>query len=98
MQSTQYAASICPFACRKNGRGAYLALVKQYAGKDKWQEGIKKQENFIHNRLWKGNSNFSLESFITLHRYAHVSLQHCAEHEPHQLPNERTRYVSLIET
>jgi hypothetical protein len=96
-RSTQYAASIRPFARRKNGRGAYLALVTQYAGKDKWQEEIKKQENFIHNRLWKGNSNFSLESFITQHRSAHVSLQRCAEHVPHQLPNERTRVIHLID-
>ena len=96
-RSTQYAASIRPFARRKNGRSAYLALVTQYAGKDKWQEEIKKQESFIHNRLWKGNSNFSLESFITQHRSAHVSLQRCAEHVPHQLPNERTRVIHLID-
>jgi hypothetical protein len=96
-RSTQYAASIRPHARAKNGRLAYLALVNQYAGKDKWQEEIKKQESFILNRVWKGNSNFSLESFITQHRSAHVSLQRCAENIPHQLPNERTRVIHLLD-
>ena len=96
-RSTQYAASIRPHARAKNGRLAYLALVTQYAGKDKWQDEIKKQETFILNRIWKGNSNFSLESFITQHRSAHVSLQRCAENIPHQLPNERTRVIHLLD-
>ena len=35
-RGTSYAASIKPFQRMKNGRDAYLALVGQYAGKDKW--------------------------------------------------------------
>ena len=74
-RATQYASSIRPFSWSKDGREAYLSIKRQYAGKDKWQAEIKKQENFIHTRVWKGNSNFTLESFITQHRAAHVSLQ-----------------------
>ena len=96
-RSTQYASSIRPFSRSKDGREAYLALKRQYAGKDKWQAEIKKQENFIHTRIWKGNSNFTLESFITQHRAAHVSLQRCAQAVPHQLPNERTRVIHLTD-
>ena len=96
-RTTQYASSIRPFSRRKDGREAYLALKKQYAGKDKWQAEIKKQENFIHTRVWKGNTNFSLESFITQHRAAHVSLERCSQSVPHQLPNERTRVVHLLD-
>ena len=50
-RTTQYASSIRPFSRRKDSREAYLALKKQYAGKDKWQAEIKKQENFIHTRV-----------------------------------------------
>lgn len=96
-RSTQYASSIRPFSRAKNGREAYLALKRQYAGKDKWQAEIKKQENFIHTRVWKGNSNFTLESFITQHRAAHVSLERCAQSVPHQIPNERTRVIHLMD-
>ena len=63
-RTTQYAASIKPFQRRKDGRGAWLALRNQYAGKDKWEAEIKKQENLIHTKKWKGQSNFSLEGFI----------------------------------
>lgn len=95
-RTTQYAASIRPYARRKDGRGAYLALKAQYAGRDKWQKEINNQENFIHTRVWKGNTNFSLEGFITQHRAAHVSLQRCSQHIQHQLPNERTRVTHLL--
>ena len=96
-RTTQYASSIRPFARTKNGRGAYLALIAQYAGKDKWQEELKKQEQFICNRYWKGNSNFSLESFITQHRSADISMQRCAEYVEYQLPTERTRVIHLLD-
>lgn len=96
-RSTQYASSIRPFSRAKNGREAYLALKRQYAGKDKWQAEIKKQENFIHTRVWKGNNNFTLESFITQHRAAHVSLERCAQSVPHQIPNECTRVIHLMD-
>ena len=96
-RTTQYASSIRPFSRRKDGREAYLALKRQYAGKDKWQAEIKKQENFIHTRVWKGNTNFSLESFITQHCAAHVSLERCSQSVPHQLPNERTRVIYLMD-
>ena len=82
-RSTQYASSIRPFSRSKDGREAYLALKGQYTGKDKWQAEIKKQENFIHTRVWKGTSNFTLESFITQHRAAHVSVERCAQSVPH---------------
>ena len=39
----------------------------------------------------------TLESFITQHRSAHVSLVPCAESVPHQLPNERTRVIHLLD-
>lgn len=96
-RTTQYAASIRPFASRKQGRAAYQALLAQYAGKDKWQQELKTQEAFIHTRIWKGNSNFSLEAFITQHRNAHVRMERCAEVIPHQLPNERTRVIHLLD-
>ena len=96
-RTTQYASSIRPFSKRKDGREAYLSIKRQYAGKDKWQSEIKKQENFIHNRVWKGNNNFSLESFIPQHRAAHVSLERCAQAVPHQIPDERTRVIHLID-
>ncbi len=73
-RSTGYAASIKPFQRQKNGRAAWLAIVGQYAGEDKWRALIKTAEDMIHNRRWKGSSTFSLEKFVAQHRSAYVSL------------------------
>lgn len=90
-QNTAFAASIAPYQRTKNGRDAFLAIVSQYAGEDKWNEEIRRQDQILHNQRWKGQSNFSLEKHCALHRNAYVQMQAAAEHVPHQLPNEFTR-------
>ena len=47
--------------------------------------------------MWKGQSNFPLEGFITQHRNAFVSMQQCAEHIAFELPNKLTRVGYLLE-
>ena len=95
--STSYAASIKPFEKTKNGHGALLALMNQYAGNDKWEAEIHKQDDLLHTCVWKGQSNFPLEGFIAQHCNAFVSMQQCAEHIAYQLPNELTRVGYLLE-
>jgi flagellar hook-basal body complex protein FliE len=96
-RTTSYAASIKPFQRRKDGRGAWKAIVDQYAGEDKWRAELKKQDDLLHTRKWKGNSNFSLERFVASHRNAHVSMTQCAQHVDFQLPNELTRVTYLLD-
>ena len=69
-RGTSYNASVKPFGYsrKKDGRAAWFALTKQYCGKDKWEAEIKKHEQVIHSRIWKGQSNFPLEKFIAQHR------------------------------
>ena len=57
-----------------------LNKSSQYAGKDKWEAGIKCQEQLLHTRIWKGQNNFSLENFISQQRNAYVSMQASADH------------------
>ena len=96
-RSTSYAASIKPFQRTKNGRGALQALTNQYAGNDKWEAEIRRQDDLLHTRIWKGQSSFPLEGFIAQHRNAFVSMQQCAKHIAYQLPNEHTRVGYLLE-
>ena len=96
-RGTTYAASIKRFQRGKDGRGAWKALTCQYAGKDKWEAEIKHQEQLLHTRIWKGQSNFSLENFISQHRNAYVSMQASTEHVQYQLPNEHSRVGFLLE-
>jgi hypothetical protein len=79
-RATMYAASIKPFQRTKNKRNAWLALSNQHAGNDKWEAEIKRHEQLLHTREWKGQSNFNLERFIAQHRNAYVSMQAAAKH------------------
>jgi len=96
LRGTSYAPSLSPFQRRKDGRSAFSSVKGQYAGMDKWQAELKKQDEFIHNRRWKGQNNFSLEKFIAQHRNAFVSMTQCADHVEFQLPNEYTRVGYLL--
>lgn len=97
-RSTVYAASIKPFQRTKNGRGAFAAMLSQYAGEDKWRALIKESEDLMHRQRWKGQqSNYSLEKFIGQHRAAFVNLTQCADHVNYQLPNEISRVTYLLD-
>ena len=91
-RGTIYSASIKPIQRGKNGRGAWLALTSQYAGNNKWEAELKRQDNLLHQCQWKGQNTFPLEGFIGQHRNAFGSMQQCAEHVSYQLPNEHTRW------
>ena len=96
-RGTSYAASIKLFQKGKDGRGAWKALTSQYAGKDKWEAEIKRQEQLLHTMIRKGQSKFLFETFISQHRNAYVSMQASAEHVQYQLPNEHSWVGFLLE-
>ena len=96
-RGTSYANSIKPFQRRKDGRGAFKSLSEQYAGVDKFELELKKQNSLLNTRKWKGQGNFSLERFCQQHRNAYVSMVACAEHVDYQLPNEHTRVTYLLD-
>lgn len=97
-RGTSFAASIKPFQRTKDGRGAYTAIITQFAGEDKWESEIKTKEATLHQTKWKGQSNYSLERHAAQHRNAYVSLVACAEHVDYQLPNEHSRVGYLLES
>ena len=96
-RSTSYTGSVRPFKHTEDGRSAWFAIVTQFAGKDKWEAEIKRNEQLLHNRVWKGQGNFTLEGFITLHRNAFISMQACAQHVDYRLPNEHSRVGFLLD-
>ena len=97
MHRTTYLASTKPFQHAKDGRGARLALTSQYAGNDKWEAEIKRQDDLLHQCQWKGQNTFPLEGFIGQHHNAFISMQQCAEHVSYQLPNEHMHVGYLLE-
>lgn len=96
-RGTSYAPSIRPFQRTRNGRGAYLALVTQYAGEDKWTMEIQKHDSFLRTVKWTGTGNFTLERFVAQHRQAYAQLEQASQRVPHQLPLANTRVDLLLQ-
>lgn len=97
LQGSTYAATISSFKRRRDGRGAWTALISQHLGKDKWQKEVKKQESFLLTFVWKGNSNMTLESYVNKHRMAFIRIQQCAEHITHTVPSDRQRVTYMLD-
>ena len=95
-RTTPYAASLKSYQRKKDGRGAWNSLRATYAGRDKWDGELKKQQEMIQSRTWKGQNNYPLEKFIAAHRNAYVSMEQCSQHVPFQLPNAYTRVGDLL--
>ena len=64
LRSSSYLSSIKPFQRAKNGRDAFFSIRNQYAGEDKWQAELRRQEDIVHNRIWKGQGQFTLDKFV----------------------------------
>jgi hypothetical protein len=95
-RATNYAASIKPFQRAKNGRAAFKAIINQFAGVDKWNAEIQKQESIMHTRKWKGQSNYPLEKHCATHRNAYVQMEAASQHVNFQLPNGHSRVGYLL--
>ncbi len=54
------AATVTPFLCAQNGRGALLALQSQHAGKAIYDQLVKEAENVLKNRQWSGTTSVTL--------------------------------------
>jgi hypothetical protein len=98
LQGTAFGATINPHKKKKDGRKAWYAIQRQYAGKDRWDAEVKRETAFLTSMIWKGNGNITLAKHANKHRYAYISLETCALHVDYQLPNERTRVKYLLDS
>jgi hypothetical protein len=57
--------------------GLFQALTNQYAGQYKWEAELKKQDDLLHTREWKGQSNYTLERFLYNSTEPHMSPCNC---------------------
>jgi hypothetical protein len=96
-RGTKLAASIQPFRRRRDGRGAFIAIMGHYLGEDKWVKEFKRSEGIIHTSKWKSTGNQSLETFIAMHWNAYQLMLAASQHVPQQLPNEFSRVGFLLD-
>ena len=69
---------------REHGKHSPANMLGKTSGRLK----LRSKKQLLHTCVWRGQSNFSLEHFISQHRNAYVSMSACAEHIQYQFPNE----------
>ena len=86
---TQYAATISPFKCARNWRGACLHLKHYSVEPACWGQDIKYTMKFLVNRKCTGNTGLSLYAFLKQYCALYTMHQCWYEHVQHQLPDTR---------
>ena len=57
LRGTTYDSLINTFQRTSNGRGAYLALIAQHAGKDKWVKILRDAKSYVNEAKWDGTTS-----------------------------------------
>jgi len=94
---TSVESTIKSFSRQKDGRAAYLALVANHAGDEKYRAIVKARMNLLQNIKWNGRS-FPLEQHVSNHRTAVDDLNDCAQHIHNAVPNMSQRVEYLLES
>lgn len=82
---------------KRDGRGAYLSLIKHNLGAAQWDKVILRAEEIQNTRVWNGrNSRYTLKRHIDMHRDAFNDMVRSKEHVNYEVPNERTRVSRLL--
>ena len=75
----------------KDVKEAFLTIKSQYAGVDKWESELRTQEKIMHDHVFNGRTNYTLEKYNCSHRNAYVVMEQCSDEVTYQLPTPHTR-------
>lgn len=97
LAGTQHSSSIKPFQGRRDGRGAFEALMLHNLGNSKWEKVVEVAETYVNTRTWDGrNARFTIKSHLAKHREAHNDFLRASQHIDYVTPNESTRVQRLL--
>ena len=96
-RGTSVESTVKAFSRRKDGRGAYLALIANHAGDTKYRAIHKKRMNLLQVIKWNGRS-YPLETHVSNHRQAVDDLKECSNHITVAVPDQSQRVEYLIDS
>ena len=79
VRNTPCAASRKPFMRGKDGKEAFLAIKRQYAGVDKWENELRTQQEIMRDHVFNGRTNYNLEKYNCAHCNAYVVMEQCSD-------------------
>ena len=94
---TSVESTINSFSRRKDGRGAFQALIANHAGDTKYRAIVKARNNLLQNVKWNG-CNYPLEQHVSNHRTAVDDLRDCANHIGNAVPTMQQRVEFLLDS
>ena len=97
VRGTSVESTVKAFSRRKDGRGAFRALIANHAGDVKYRAILKKRMNLFQNIKWNGRA-YPLESHVSNHRAAFDDLRECDQHITVSVPNDSQRVEYLIDS
>ena len=98
VRGTVYKVTIKPFQKLVDGRGSYLALIVQHAGRDKWIAILRTAKEYVNNRKWDGTTATMMQTHIERCCESYVDWETASLHVPDQVPIERTRVQRLLDS
>lgn len=96
-RGTSVESTVKSFARRKDGRGAFLAIIANHAGDVKYRSIMKKRMHLLQTLKWNGRA-YPLESHVSNHRNAVDDLRDCSMHITVAVPDEPQRVEYLIDS
>ena len=96
-RGTSVESTVKSFSRRKDGRGAFLALISNHAGDTKYRAILKKRMNLLQTIKWNGRS-YPLETHVSNHRQAVDDLRECSSHITVAVPDQSQRVEYLIDS
>ena len=97
VRGTSVESTVKAFSRRKDGRGAYFALIANHAGDTKYRAILKKRMNLLQNNKWNGRS-YPLETHVSNHRQAIDDIRECSTHITVSIPDPAQRVEYLIDS
>ena len=96
-RGTSVESTVKSFSRRKDGRGAFLALIANHAGDTKYRAILKKRMTLLQTIKWNGRS-YPLETHVSNHRQAVDDLRECSSHITVSVPDQSQRVEYLIDS
>ncbi len=94
----EVSATIAPFRRMLDGRGAFLAIKSQHAGRHVWDKIAKDALTLLKGRKWNGQSSITLAQHTTGQRTSYMRLVEASVHTPTEIPNPRQRVTDLLDS
>ena len=99
VQGHDVGATIAPFKRTEDGRGAFLAIKSQHAGKAVWDRVVKESNTRLQTGTWSGNTSTTFQQHTSLQRKAFIQLAEAHEvGVPTEIPGPRQRVTYLLDS